>query len=262
MQMFRKFIALVLVLTFSLSMVSPAFASQATDISEQFLAVANEPAPLGSGSVLPNETAAGDISENIINSTQAKLSAVGNSTVLNLEDYTTEEELRQAIIGDEKWVENFPNGLFNFVGTRFEMNEKQEFLEIAVVRQGGTQGKAAVDFKAIDVSAEYGKDYIIRVYENSQKWAMVKNESAIPLMQTIGDNASINISESVYNTEKPSDEEPAVEVESSAEDENVAETVYANGPAYTDLPESEVTVGEGSTKSAGSLREAREAYLG
>jgi len=105
-----------------------------------------------------------------------------------------EEEFKQAIQGDPLWVQNFPNGLFNFVGTQYRLQESQKFLEIAIARQGGTAGNVSVDFKAIDVSAEYGKDYVIRVYENNKASEMQKNENAIPLIDTLIDGTSINIS--------------------------------------------------------------------
>ncbi|HYE83153.1 MAG TPA: S-layer homology domain-containing protein [Clostridia bacterium] len=184
---------------------------------------------------------------------------------LNIEGYKTEEELRQAIVGDEKWKENFPNGLFNFIGTKFQVNEKQEFFEIAVVRQGGTNGTASVDFKAIDISAAYGKDYVIRVYENSSKNEMKRNPDAIPMIETIGDNASINISEtvieSVYGeskTEPEASTEPEEETQAISGNETVTSSVYS----YTDLSGATVTVGEGAQNGVNSLREAREAYLG
>ena len=66
---------------------------------------------------------------------------------LKLESNQTEEELRQAIAGDEKWKENFPNGLFNFIGTKFQINENQEFFEIAVVRQGARRARSVLILK-------------------------------------------------------------------------------------------------------------------
>lgn len=170
---------------------------------------------------------------------------------LNLEDYGTEQELRQAIEGDEEWKERFPNGLFNFIGTKFQVDEDQEFFEIAVVRQGGTQGSASVGFKAIDISAEYGEDYVIRVYENSSKNEMEKNPDSIPMIQTIGDNSSITISESVYGET----------VSEGIVDSDTDEIVPVEEDGYTDLPKAKVTVGEGEENGVNSLRQARAKYL-
>ena len=114
----------------------------------------------------------------------------------DLNGLQNEEDLKQAIQGEPLWVESFPNGLFNFVGTQYRLQESQEFLEIAIARQGGTAGDVSVDFKAIDVSAEYGRDYVIRVYENNRAAQMQKNEHAVPLIDTLNNGASLNISRS------------------------------------------------------------------
>lgn len=164
---------------------------------------------------------------------------------LNLENCKNEEELRLAIAGDEKWEENFPNGLFNFIGTNFRINEAQEFFEIPIVRQGGTHGDVSVDFKAIDISAEYGKDYVIRVYENSSKNEIAKNPESVPLVQSIGDNAEITISESVYE-----------------DNDTVTEAVYTPTKSYTDLSRKTLKLGGAESYRVNSLKEAKEAYLG
>ncbi len=184
---------------------------------------------------------------------------------LKLEDYHSEKALRQAIVGDEKWVENFPDGLFNFIGTKFQINEDQEFFEIAIVRQGGTRGEVSIDFKAIDISAEYGKDYAIRVYENSSRNEIRKNPDAVPLIQTIGDNASTTISESVYGgteTGQAVDLIPEEETQTAPEQVTVSDSVYSEEIPYTDLSGTILTIGEGEKNQVNSLREAREAYLG
>ena len=83
--------------------------------------------------------------------------------------YETDEELRLAIMGDEKWVQNYPAGLFNFIGGKLIVNEGQAFLDFAVVRQGGTQGDVSVDFKVIDVTAKYGEDYVVEILKGGSQ---------------------------------------------------------------------------------------------
>ncbi len=242
--MFKKVITLTLIVSFFLSIV-PIYAVENNFISEELQKAFEQ---------MESESNAG----------------------LNQLSKKTQDELRQAIIGDEKWIENFPNGLFNFVGTQFEIRENQEFLEIPVVRQGGTLGKVSVDFKVIDISAEYGKDYVIRVYENSDKNTIDKNEASSPLIEAVGDNATINISEpGDESAEQPearqtSDEHPPVEqhpaeqleVSGQVSAEEALTTPVTTGPASVYLPGSTVTVGEGSGKTPGSLREARNIYFG
>lgn len=74
-----------------------------------------------------------------------------------------QNELREAIEGGEEMKALFPNGVFTFVGTRFNIGENTGTYEVKIARQGGTQGEVTVDFKAIDVSAKYGSDYVIEV---------------------------------------------------------------------------------------------------
>lgn len=183
-------------------------------------------------------------------------------SALNLNEYASEEELRDAIIGDAKWVEQFPNGLLNFLGTQFDISENDDFLEIPIVRQGGTGGKVSVDFKAIDISAKYGEDYVIRLYQNADKNVVAKNEESISLIETLGDNTAVNISESA-DKEKDSQETEVMTEEIQPENSEKTEGAENDGePSYTDLPASNVIFGEGTGGQINSLRQAREAYLG
>ena len=74
-----------------------------------------------------------------------------------------QSELREAIEGGEEMTQLFPNGVFTFMGTRFSLSEDTSAFEIKIARQGGTQGEATVNFKAIDVSSRYGSDYVIEL---------------------------------------------------------------------------------------------------
>ena len=291
---FRKLVTFILLFAFSLSIISPALGVDTT--SEALIGASQETAAnpldlLGDPLSVGSGTSLNDITNPVhyIKPT---------ATTLNLNDYKTEAELRQAVIGDEKWLEQFPNGLFNFLGTQWQINETNQYLEIPVVRQGGTQGPATVDFKAIDVSAEYGKDYVIRVYENSQRAEIAKNAAAVPLISTIGDNASINISdiakqktaaaeptpessptdstEAVMNTSADSltvqslnqdsavsdlVSQDTVNNDAATQDTIKPETSLPTDVPYTELTASMITT-EASIKKTGSLREARENYLG
>ena len=77
-----------------------------------------------------------------------------------------EAGLREAIRDGKQMVQEYPNGLFNFLGTQMEVKESDKALEIAVIRQGGTEGSAQVKFKAIDITSSYGEDYKIYVGKN------------------------------------------------------------------------------------------------
>lgn len=203
--------------------------------------------------------------------TSFPMHALEMSQLYNMED---EKAFREAIRGDELWAKNYPNGLFNFVGTQYAVQESQKFFEIAIVRQGGTIGDTSVDFKAIDISAEYGKDYVIRVYENSKRAEMARNKNAIPLMDLVQDDRQINISkseqyntscnstvtESVYSGENIKDENYINPTDHSDKPLTVQESVYVNEEEYIELDSKEVDFG--TPKKANSLAELREAYLG
>ena len=94
-----------------------------------------------------------------------------------------EAGLREAIRDGKQMVQEYPNGLFNFLGTQMEVKESDKALEIAVIRQGGTEGSAQVKFKAIDITSSYGEDYKIYVGKNRFR-AMKKGKDAFPLIQT------------------------------------------------------------------------------
>ena len=55
-----------------------------------------------------------------------------------------EAQLREAIRDGKQMVKEYPNGLFNFLGTQMEVKEGDGALEIAVIRQGGTEGRLSL----------------------------------------------------------------------------------------------------------------------
>ena len=73
-------------------------------------------------------------------------------------EWLLKEELRKAV--DET---QYPNGLFEFLADSMNTSENLSSVEFAIVRKGGTAGKASITFKAIDVTAKYGDDYTISV---------------------------------------------------------------------------------------------------
>ena len=93
-----------------------------------------------------------------------------------------EEALKELIRDSDEMEAAYPNGLFNFLATQYSVKETDKYVEIGVIRQGGTQGEASVRFKAIDVTSAYGDDYTI--YESKKKNAPIeKGEDAFPLIE-------------------------------------------------------------------------------
>lgn len=89
----------------------------------------------------------------------------------------TKEELKEALSQDK---ELYPDGRFEFFLSQVNGEEGGERQELIVVRRGGTDSKATVDFKAVDVSATYGDDYLLTV-EESDKVSKTLEGSGKPL---------------------------------------------------------------------------------
>lgn len=92
--------------------------------------------------------------------------------------------------------EDYPNGLVGFGETQLTVIEGEK-KTITVFRQGNTDKEATVRFKAIDVSAEYGSDYLLTVVHSGlKKEQLDANENAVPLMQqsvVAGDTAETSV---------------------------------------------------------------------
>ncbi len=72
----------------------------------------------------------------------------------------------EALIAElEGYSNEYPDGAFAFYNSQLEASEGDGSLYIDIVRMGGMEGEASVTFKAIDVSAVYGKDYTLSVDE-------------------------------------------------------------------------------------------------
>ncbi len=59
----------------------------------------------------------------------------------------------------KKGSKTYPKGAFGLLNTTINMTEGDEDQKITVVRMGGTEGEATVEFHALDVSTKYGEDY-------------------------------------------------------------------------------------------------------
>jgi hypothetical protein len=71
-------------------------------------------------------------------------------------------------------------------------SEDLSYVEFAIVRKGGTAGAASITLKAIDVTAEYGKDYNLEratdtsfeiIPENDESKTLI--ESTVKLMMNL-----------------------------------------------------------------------------
>ena len=193
---------------------------------------------------------------------------------LEISDLSMDEaEFRQAIYGEPEWMTSYPNGLLNFIGAEYKMAETNDFFEFAIVRQGGTAGEATVKFKAFDMTAKYGEDYVVRVYENYKRNQIEVNPRAQALIDFSGEEASVNLSGNVIDDIKKAVEEGEFEnpeetllTEETLTDEIPEEEILqeefrteASEPSYQDLPKTELTdegyvIEEKSTKSLADMK--------
>lgn len=129
-----------------------------------------------------------------------------------------EEDALKASLAAE--ADKYPNGAFAFSQTQLEGKEGGKKLELVVVRKGETDSEASIDFKAVNISATYGKDYTLTVKENALMSKELKdNKNAIPMTETytdgsfaLGEEASAGkVSSSAVSEEEDSDEKETAE---------------------------------------------------
>ena len=104
-------------------------------------------------------------------------------------DAQTEAALKQKL-ADIADSSEYPNGMIAFGESQMTGAEGQDS-ELLVVRAGGTEGKAKVTLKAIDISAKYGEDYLLTVKEGKKKTVLESSGNAATLMEQYGDNLTI-----------------------------------------------------------------------
>ncbi len=113
--------------------------------------------------------------------------------------------------------EQYPNGLIGIGETQLTVNEGEK-TTIKVCRQGNTDSEATVHFKAIDVSAAYGQDYLLTVVHSGLKKEQLDvNENAVPLMEQSAAAGDLNGETMIVSTE--------VSTEAAAAEEEAADSV-------------------------------------
>ena len=141
----------------------------------------------------------------------------------------TEEELKDKLEeGADKTT--YPGGVFGFYETILNANEGDE-RTIRVVRQGNTEKEASVVFKAVDISAEYGKDYTLTVDGGifGEK-ELPAADDVRPLLEEYGEAVTTDevaaimetkISEPADDTKNMADTDPVVSDASAVSDDSV-----------------------------------------
>lgn len=163
-----------------------------------------------------------------------------------------EAALKEAIRDSDEMVAAYPNGRFNFLATQYETKEGQKYIEIGVMRQGGTEGEASVLFRAIDVTASYGDDYEIYTTNKKRRSKKVaKGENVSPLI------------ESAYNEETDlSETDTADLVEEAVEKETAKAEKNASKKKESQDAVQEASEGEtASVSEAASLKDVKASGL-
>lgn len=149
------------------------------------------------------------------------------------------EELRKA--ADET---KYPNGLFELQTARMNTSENLPTVEFAIVRKGGTAGKASVTIKAIDVTAKYGDDYTISVQKGLKSQTLTESPDAKPLIESF---------EGIDNVQ--SDAENISGTTAASLEYTAASSTTADSLEYKELPASQ-------QKENSGLQAARDAFTG
>ncbi len=149
------------------------------------------------------------------------------------------EELRKA--ADET---QYPNGLFDLQTARMNTSENLPMVEFAIIRKGGTAGKASVTLKAIDVTAKYGEDYTISVQKGLISQTLAESPDSKSLIESF---------EGIDHVQ--SDAENISGTTAASLEYTATSSTTADGLEYEELPASQ-------QKESSGLRAARDAFTG
>lgn len=136
-----------------------------------------------------------------------------NFVLANTEETAIKEKYRTAVSDEE-----YPNGVLDIGVTQIVATEGAEKQSITVIRQGNTDKEASVKFKAVDISASYGEDYLLTVKHSVVKKEKLESDESQNLMQ--------------LNAEAPTEETGTVYVE---------QTVSANDASEKEVSKEEDT---------------------
>ena len=163
------------------------------------------------------------------------------STSVFAQETSSQNELREAIEGGEEMKALFPNGVFTFIGSKFNVNEDTRSFEIKIARQGGTQGEVTVDFKAIDISSKYGSDYVIEVPGFLWNKEIPSNPDSKPLIEDAAQEETeiLNSDDLGLTAEEPTSEQKE-ELENALEGNVVGEDKPVEVPQQESQPEQTV----------------------
>ena len=110
-------------------------------------------------------------------------------------------------------AERYPGGLFTFATLIGEMEEDSNNpLIVYLVRHGGTEGEKTVRFKLTDYSAEYGKDYTVKLKDSYFAKPLEKNEASEPILYAFSDEEASSEPLSMETLKEAYDEDTIEEI--------------------------------------------------
>ncbi|MBR6399598.1 MAG: hypothetical protein IKS17_00055, partial [Firmicutes bacterium] len=210
------------------------------------------------------------------------------------QELADEAQLKELLYVSDEFAAEHPNGQFEFIAASMNASEDLHSIEVSVLRKGGTQGEASVGFKAIDVSAKYGRDYRIKIGDSIFSKTLEENPEARPLTDAyaevsefpdvVEDDSDViavideNASGSALTVESVLGENPFKDEEEALAQEKKAQAQDAEEKTETEADESTLktssvsdeaedanvgTIDQEIRKNAGGgLRSAAEAFKG
>ena len=124
----------------------------------------------------------------------------------NVGPYISAQTVEEDVLKEqlEAYTEEFPEGAFEFYETAQEGAEGN-IKEIVIIRKGGLDNEATVEFKAVDVSAVYGEDYLLTVKDGWFSTTLKSGTDGTTIMEQYDSIAAENTetsSETVEGTDE------------------------------------------------------------
>lgn len=182
------------------------------------------------------------------------------------QDQQIQQELHASVDAEE-----YPQGMFDFLTARMETSEDLSSVEFAVVRRGNTDSQGSVTLKAIDMTAQYGKDYVIKVQEGLFAQTLPENPDAVPMVeqQIEASQSTITVTDDSFTRDEEKDtsssaetspeEPPAPSKEDAAGEKNNSQEDNAS---KEDNTSSEVSNPSFADTASLDLADARTALTG
>ena len=160
---------------------------------------------------------------------------------------------------DEALKSEYPHGIYAFANISGEIEEpNEEPLAVFLVRHGGTEGEAKVHIKLADYTAEYGKDYTVKLGSSIFAKELEKNEDSKPLLYQFSDEEDEQGDVTEESLREVYDDDTVDEIMRLVNDDTVSGNKTVSGDAAADGDSRPRAVRrQGGRWETDSLRECR-----